>query len=238
MNGLVLHCGATEFTRAELINVTTPTPTSSWKPVPHSEVAEMVYGHCKEAKLEIIEERYGVTGDGSSMFGFLRFQRDGHPEYQRCMGFRNNNKKQFALGISIGFSVLICDNMCLSGENVLKRRHTANLDVQMFVSGIFNQIEEKYQKLDMNIERLKNQSISMDNARLAIVKAAEEKAINSSDIISILDEFQSPRHQEFQGNTRWSLMNSFTEIGKKYHQPKSQFFYNRLSSIFDLDGDE
>lgn len=85
MNGLVLHCGAEEVSREELKNIETPKSTLSWKPVPHYEVAEMVYGHAREAKLEIIEEKYGVTEDGSKMFGFLRFQKGDNPEYQRCI---------------------------------------------------------------------------------------------------------------------------------------------------------
>jgi hypothetical protein len=106
----------------------------------------------------------------------------------------------------------------------------------MFVTGIFSQIEAKYQRLDANIERLKNQSISLDDARLTIIKAAAARAINSGDIIPILNEFNNPRHQAFQEKTRWGLMNSFTEIGKKYHQPRSQFFHNRLARIFELNG--
>jgi len=126
--------------------------------------------------------------------------------------------------------------MAFSGENVLKRRHTANLDIELFVTEIFGQIQEKYQRLDVNIDRLKNQGIGMDEARLTIIRAAESMIINSSDILPVLQEFQEPRHQEFEGATRWNLLNAFTEIGKKFHQPRSQFFHNRLAGMFELNG--
>lgn len=236
MNGLILMSDARELKRQELELIKTPAGTHSWKPVPHAQVAELVVERCKKNGLEIVEEKYGVTrGDGSKMFGFLKFQQEGNPEYTKCLGFRNSNDKQFALGISLGLSVTVCSNLTFSGEAVLKRRHTTNINVGDFVNQIFDTLDTRYENLDISIERLKDDKIELDEARITVCRAAEINCINSSDILPILKEFQNPRHQEFKEPTRWSLMNSFTEIaGKKYRQPKIQYFHNRLASMFEL----
>lgn len=53
---------------------------------------------------------------------------------------------------------------------------------------------------EMKILYLKND----DEARAAIVRAAEAGAINSSDIVPVYQEFKTPRHDEFAEPTRWS----------------------------------
>ncbi|MFZ2657879.1 MAG: DUF932 domain-containing protein [Victivallales bacterium] len=235
MNGLVLHCGAREVNRQQLGLIETPKGTHSWKPVPHSEVAELITGRAKDNGLEIVEEKYGVTEDNNKMFGFLKFQKDGNPEYSKCLGFRNSSDRSIALGFSAGCVVLVCDNLAFSGEVIMKKKHTRNLVASDFVNRIFDTLDTRYENLDISIERLKDDKIGLDEARITICRAAEINAINSSDIIPILKEFQNPRHQEFKDPTRWSLMNSFTEIaGKKYRQPKIQYFHNRLASMFEL----
>lgn len=44
---------------------------------------------------------------------------------------------------------------------------------------------------------------------------AEGGAFSSSDIVSVIAEFEQPRHAEFSGRTGWSLYQPATEVMKK-----------------------
>lgn len=45
-------------------------------------------------------------------------------EYGFGVAFRNSYDKSMSVGISAGFNVFICDNMCISGEIKILRKHT------------------------------------------------------------------------------------------------------------------
>ena len=90
------------------------------------------------------------------------------------------------------------------------------------------------ERLDFPEIRPQRKSLSLDNARLLAVKAAELDAIPSCDVVPVLKESRSPRHEEFSPRTVWSLFNAFTELAKKYSPPRADKCYRRLASMFDL----
>ena len=99
-NGLILHCGANRVTRDDLRLIPTPAPTSSWRPVPHIEVAELITSQAAANGYMIESEQYGLNPTGTKMFGVLRFHPEGHPEHSRALGYRNSHDKSFALGLT------------------------------------------------------------------------------------------------------------------------------------------
>jgi uncharacterized protein DUF932 len=233
-NSLMLHCGSTRVTRDELENVLTPRPTASWKPVPHSQVAELVVAETVNRGYEIVSEEYGLNPMGTKMFGVLKFHPNGHPEHTRCIGFRNSHDKSMALGITAGLNVLVCDNLCFGGETTFHRKHTSGIEVEELIPRAFENLSHQFIRLEHNVDGLKIQSITISTAKLLTVKAAELKVIPSCDILTILDEFRNPRHEEFAEHNRWSLYNSFTENAKKYSPARADRCYRGLSKMFAL----
>ena len=201
---------------------------------PHSLVADMVCSETANRGYEVVSEEYGLNPAGTKMFGVLRFHREGHPEYSRCIGFRNSHDKSMALGITAGLMVLVCDNMCFGGETTIHRRHTSGIELAELIPMAFEDLSDQFMRLEDNVAEMKLQAISISAAKLLTVKAAEEKIINSSDIIPVLDEFRTPRHAEFADRNRWSLYNSFTELAKKYSPARADQCYRGLSKIFTL----
>jgi len=234
MNGLVLHCGSTKVSRDELRRVPTPDATETWKPVPHSEIAEMVAAEAKKRSFRIVDEEYGISPTGTKMFGVMRFQPQGHPEYTRALGIRNSNDKQIALGLTAGVSVFVCDNLCFYGESIVYRKHTSGIELKNIIPDAFDKIQLQYIMLDARINVMKDSKVTLNEARITIVKAAEEDVIPSCDIVSVLQEFKEPRHTEFVPLTKWSLYNSFTETAKKYTPARADKCYRGLADIFNL----
>ncbi len=234
MSNLILHCGSKKIERDDLQMIHTPAPTKSWKPVPHFDVTEIIRDEAKIRGFEIEKEDYGLNLTGTKMFGVLRFYPNGHPEHTRALGIRNSHDKAFALGLTVGISVLVCDNLCFGGEKTIKRKHTSGIEITDLIPQAFENIEEQYKRLESNVDDLKLQMITMDNAKVIIVEAAKKKVIPSCDIIPVLNEFENPQHEEFEETSRWSLYNAFTEVAKKYSPNKADNCYKRLSNIFDL----
>ena len=237
MNGLMLCNDAHTITRQELAMIPTPAPTPTWRPVPHSLVADLAISESQQRGWHIVSEDYGLGSDGSKMFGVLRFSPNGRSDFTRALGVRNSHDKSLAVGLTAGISVLVCSNLSFGGEEIIHRKHTSKIEIQNLMGGIFERMEQSFIRLERNADGLKLKAISIDDARRIIVVAAEMKAIPSCDILSVLDEFRKPRHEEFRDRTRWSLLNAFTETAKKYSPPRFDLCQRKLSMLFKLDAD-
>jgi hypothetical protein len=47
--------------------------------------------------------------------------------YKYMLGFRHGNRLNMCTGVVLGVSVMVCDNMCFSGEIEVRRRHTMHV---------------------------------------------------------------------------------------------------------------
>jgi len=230
-----LLCGnSLRVTRDELRDISTPLSTPSWKPVPHHEVAELIVNEAENRGFCVVGEEYGLNPAGSKMFGVLRFHPEGHPEFSRALGVRNSHDKSLALGLTVGVNVLVCSNLCFGGETTIHRKHTSGIDLGDLIPTAFDNLEHQYIRLERNVDSLKVTSVTMDEAKLITVRAAEIKAIPSCDILTVLDAYKNPCHEEFAEQNRWCLFNAFTEIAKKYSPPRADQCYRQLGKLFAL----
>jgi hypothetical protein len=235
MNSLILHCGAEHVTRDQLYSIPTPEPTATWRPVPHGQIADLVVNEATRRGMHLTGEDYGLNPTGSKLFGVLRFHPEGHPEHGRALGLRNSHDKSLCVGLTVGINVCVCDNLAFSGSStVIQRKHTIRIDIDSLVPQAFDALEAQYEVLEMGIARLKAQWITEAEGRLTAVRAAMQGAIPSCDIVSVIQEFEEPRHLEFVDRNRWSLYNSFTEVAKKYTPARADLCYRRLGDVFGL----
>jgi len=234
---LMMHQAGDKFVgREEIAQVKTPACTSTWHPVPHINVIEAVDDVIQAHGWTILQEQYGLAREGQKMFGVIRINKSNSPEWSRCIGIRNSHDQSFAVGLSAGISVMVCSNLAFGGTTVIKRRHTSRIELSALVDVAMGELENEFLTLETVCEELKFKYIKDDDARAAIVKAAECNAINSSDIVPVFQEFKKPRHEEFAEPTRWALLNAFTETVKKYTPGRVDMAYRKLTDCFGLDG--
>ena len=222
--------------REDLALVPTPPATASWKPVPHVEVIDAVTEAVQARDWTILDQQYGLARDGQKMFGVLRINRSSNPEWSRCIGIRNSHDRSLAVGLTAGISILVCQNLAFGGTMVLKRRHTSRIELNGMVLTAVAELEQEFLTLETVAEDLKIQYLRDDQARAAMVKAAEAGAINSCDILPVWKEFKHPTHEAFAEPTRWAFLNAFTETAKKYSPARADLCYRRLNRLFGLDG--
>ena len=118
----------------------------------------------------------------------------------------------------------------------MKRRHTSRIELNDLVQEAVNELNMEFLNLEIAADYLKLREVRDDEARAAIVRAAEVQAINSCDIVPVFREFKHPRHEEFSEPTRWSLLNAFTEQAKRYSPGRADVCYRSLTRLFGLDG--
>lgn len=209
--GLMIESNARFVGREEIAQVPTPIGTVSWKPVPHMEVIDAVGDVVNARGWRILDEQYGLARDGQKLFSL-------------------------SVGLTAGITVLVCSNNAFGGSMVIKRRHTRQIRVRDLVIDAVDALEEEFLTLETVAEGLKIDEVGDDEVRASIVKAAEIQAIPSCDILNVWKEFKEPKHEEFAEPTRWSLLNAFTEIAKKYSPARADLCYRGLTRLFGLDG--
>jgi hypothetical protein len=119
---------------------------------------------------------------------------------------------------------------------VISRRHTSGIDLLSMVVSALDTLVDEFLTLEAAAEKLKCYEVMLDDARVSAVKAAEVGAIPSCDILEVLNEFGHPTHKEFADPTRWSFLNAFTEVSKKYSPARTDVCQRKLTRLFGLDG--
>ena len=222
--------------RNALALVPTPSPTATWRPVPHIAVVDAVEYAISNRGMTIESERFGLARDQQKMFGVITLAKQSNPEWTRCIGVRNSHDQSFAAGICCGVSVLVCSNLCFGGEFVIKRRHTSGIDLFAMVEETMDAMTDGYLAFEERLLNLHDIGVTDNQARILVVKAAEYGVMPSCDILPVFHEYLEPRHNEFRERSMWSLLNAFTEIAHKFPAAKSDVFHRRLTRLFGLDG--
>jgi len=234
--GLIMQEGKF-VSRDEVARTDTPSSTQTWRPVPHIDVIDAVTEVIRAHHWNIEGEKFGLASEGKRLFGVLEISSSSSPEWHRCIGIRNSHDKSFAVGLSAGIVVCVCTNMAFGGTTVIKRRHTSGIVLAELIDRAVASLEDDFLTTEAVCENLKDTYLRDDDeARSCIVRAAELGVINSCDILPVFHEFKSPSHEEFAEPTRWSLLNSITEIVKKYSPQRVDHSYLALNRAFGLDG--
>ena len=234
--GLIMQEGKF-VSRDEVARTDTPCSTATWRPVPHIDVIEAVSKVIRAHDWNIEGEKFGLASEGQKMFGVMELSSSSSPDWHRCIGLRNSHDKSLAVGLSAGIVVCVCSNLAFGGTTVIKRKHTSRFELTDLIDRAVASLEDDFLTMESVSEDLKDIYLKNDDeARSSIVRAAELGVINSSDILPVYREFKSPSHVEFREPTRWSLLNSITEIVKKYSPQRVDHSYFALNRAFGLDG--
>src|SRR4051794_9577865 len=116
---LLVHSGGIRRTRDELVTLSTPSPTASWRPVPHAELVASLIDGLNAQGVEVTREEYCTLGrDDAKLLGTLdlRIRDLESPEFSMGLGLRAANDKSLAMQFVTACRVFICDNWAFSGS--------------------------------------------------------------------------------------------------------------------------
>jgi hypothetical protein len=224
-------------------------------PIAHHRVLDEVISGLDGLGLEIQEAEYALSpGPGKSpeqrFFGLLQVAPKDDVEgsmsifgaenphkdtFGLLVGVRNGHDRQCSAAIALGSRVFICDNLALNGQIEVARKHTLHIE-----RDFPGKVQEAVAKL-VDVNGLQNKRFDaymgteIDNrvAHDVIVRGLRAGVLSSSKVQKVVNEWHTPRHEEFRERTAWSLFNAHTEVLKEYRIQDLSRRTTRLYGIMD-----
>lgn len=221
---LLAHCEASKITREELKVVPTPSGSPTHQPIPHSEIVGALVETLSYRQISVVREEYAVSSDGMKMFGVL----DLETTFDGCrfsVGVRNSNDKSMRLALTVGYRVLVCDNMAFYGDfTPVLAKHTKHLSLVDILAVGVERMQRNFEPMRKQVEFWKGTRLLDEAAKLVIYRAFVEGELDVSKHLArrVHDIYFNPKVEEFASRTMWSLSNAFTSAFKEL-DPIPQF---------------
>jgi len=241
MPKLYLHAGAHRATLDEVLAVTTPEPTETHYPIPHNTLIDTVTSNLEGIGLTVNDADYGLWGDeGEMMFGIMSLKNGAsgmvEDDYETILGVRNAHNKRFAAGLACGSRVFVCDNLAMSGDIVVFRKHTRWImrDLDRLLFEALGKLHEAKVTQDQRIENYKATPLTDALVHDILIRAVDCKVMANSHVPKVLEEWRDPTHEDFAVRTAWSLFNSFTQVLKGKNPMNLTPRTTRLHGLLDM----
>lgn len=221
---LIAHCGTRKITRAELREIPTPAGTKTHQPLSHFEIVEALLESLSFRHLQAVRDEYAISPDGMRMFGVLDLSTE-FSDFRFSIGIRNGNDKTMRLAMTIGYRVVICDNMAFRGDfTPVFHKHTQKLELGDVIALGVDKMQRGFEPLRRQITGWQEQALSDDQAKLIIYQALVEGQVGAPRHIihAVHRHYFKPQYEEFKPRTLWSLSNAFTSAFKEL-KPIRQF---------------
>ncbi|MFY9529514.1 MAG: hypothetical protein WAR24_11450 [Candidatus Acidiferrales bacterium] len=230
---LLAHCGSSKITREELRVIPTPAGSATHQPLPHFEIVGALVETLSFRQISVVREEYAVSSDGMKMFGVL----DLETTFDGCrfsVGVRNSNDKSMRLALTVGYRVLVCDNMAFHGDfTPVFAKHTKHLSLVDILSVGVDRMQRNFGPMRKQVESWKGTRLPDDTAKLVIYQAFVEGKLDAPKHLArrIHDQYFNPQFEEFAPRTMWSLSNAFTGAFKDL-DPITQFKATARLALF------
>jgi len=213
----MLHAGGEAITRDQLDLIQIPKETKTFKPISHYQLANKFLTISQDMLMDytLVGENFGIARKGNQLFALLTFKGDSK-EIGLSVAFRNSYDKSMSFGIAVGGQCSICDNLVLSGEIVVMKKHT---------KGIYERLEETIlhtiyrarkncEKVLIDSERLKRRSVGNPEACGIMGLLFGNDIVSPRQLAALKSEWLKPSHEEFQARNMWGFFNPTTEALK------------------------
>lgn len=217
MKDMMVHCGGEGVQREALDLIPLPEATESYIPVPHFELTGRIKA-ISEVVLKdysLIGENYAIARSGNQMFALLKFGTE-DTETGLSVAFRNSYDRSMSIGIAVGATVFICDNLALQGDLVVMKKHTKNvwLDLEQQIIATLYKSIERYSQILVDRDTMKGQRINNDQGFQFLGLAYGHGILSPRQLTVAKENWVSPEHEEFKDRNYWSLYNACTDALK------------------------
>lgn len=223
---LILHRGAREVNREELAAVPIPPATSTWFPLGHAQVLDTTEQALSTAGFKVHRIRLALTRNNARFFGTLDLKAPVASGVTLAVGIRNSIDKSLPIAFCAGSRVFICDNLAISSEIVIARKHT-RFGQTRFNEAISKAVQNLHQYRETEaarVRRWQNTDLSADTADALLLRAYEQQILTAPLLPRVIHEWRHPSFEEFRPRTLWSLFNAFTTVlGERQRTNPQQF---------------
>lgn len=221
---MTLHRGARLVDLEELERVPCPPPTDTWFPIPHIAVLNTVSEQLTGAGFAIDRMELALSRDDARFFGTMRLKNRINEYAALTVGVRSSMDKSFPIGLCMGSTCFVCDNLAFSSEIVIARRHTkhgSDRFAEATCKAVLNL--NAYQiSAAQRITAMEAWELSPQAADSLLLRSFETGIVSSRLLPDVIKEWRNPRHPEFRPRTAFSMLNSFTEVFKERQRSNPQ----------------
>jgi hypothetical protein len=172
----VLMSKTSRLDRHALALVATPPGTDTHRPVPHHEVINALVETLSLRHIAPVREEYAVSKDGMKMFGIVELETTFHG-CRFALGIRNAHDKSMRLALTVGYRVLVCDNMAFSGDfTPVLAKHSKHFNLIHALEIGVSDMQRNFQPMTEQVARWRESQLTEVSARLLIYEAFIEGA--------------------------------------------------------------
>ena len=212
--------------RDALAQLATPAPMGRFhQTIPFAEFTGAVAQQLYSAGIEVTAEEYAVSKDGNKFFGTMTIAPrvvEGDlitaKEWELMVGLRGSHDQTIPRGLSIGTRVLVCSNLCFSGD--LGKWHTKQTTnaqqrlvpmIQHAVGCIPAMAQQEVQRFEL----YKGTRINPRAADAALVEVYRRGGLTAAQLGRAVDEYHAPTFAEHgESHNVWRVWNACTEALK------------------------
>jgi hypothetical protein len=205
-----------KLSREQLALVATPAGTATHRPVSHVEVVNALVDTLGLRHIAPVHEEYAVSKDGMKMFGIVEIETT----FQGCrfaIGVRNAHDKSMRLAMTVGYRMLVCDNMAFSGDfTPVLAKHSKHFNLIHSLEIGVSEMQRNFEPMTRQVNRWRESQLTDVAAKLIIYQAFIEAEIDLPKHLArrVHKLYFNPEHDVFAPRTMWSLSNSFTSAMK------------------------
>ena len=213
---LLVEKGARRVERNELAKVETPDPTSTWHPLSHSHVVDVVQSNLLNMGFTVKGEEYALAKDDAQLFGTLDLESPIVEGVSLSVGIANSTDKSISAKFCAGERVLVCSNLAFFSEVQIAAKHSVNVERRLNerVLTAVASLRPYCTAAQARIEQLQHRTLQRNEADSIILRAFEKKVVKARSLPKLIAEWRKPSHEEFETRTAWSLFNCYTEVLK------------------------
>lgn len=218
---MILHCGGEAVSYNDLTQIPLPEETDTYKPVAHHDLAKNVVGMGNDLLKDKHwhDAQYAVTKDGSRFFGLFTFRdenEDVHEPMRFNIAIRNSYDKSMSVGMAMGATVFICDNLALYGDIKIMRKHTQNVHKdleEMLVTGIYRG-NNNYHNIVEDADTLSNVHVNNNDVYKFMGLLFGHGVVRPRQLSTAMKEWKNPTYESFEDRTAWSAYNAINHALK------------------------
>jgi len=221
---LIAHVDTEKIGYEELKLLPAPPSTSTHQVIPHHEVISSLVETLGFRHIGVHKMEFAVDKSGNKLFGLLELDQM-FTGARFALGIRNSHDKTMRLAMTVGYRVFVCDNMAFHGDfTPVLAKHTKNFQLTRALSAGIDDTQRNFKPMVQAVETWQQAQLSDASAKLIIYRAFTEGDLEAPRHLDrvVHDHYFSPKHEEFQPRTIWSLSNAFTSAFKEL-DPVPQF---------------
>ena len=189
-----------------------------WKGVQHADLAQGIKNRIESKNWKILDEGFSVSKDQADLVGAFEVELPdvSAPEGQSfSVGFVHSNAQRKGFRMMAGTRVHVCHNGLATGELILNKKHTTNLQLEDQIDAALDLYKDSISDMKTMIEALRQTELSHDRSNEILMEAGRTNVLPWSHIGMVDREYRKPTYADHDEKTSFGLLQAFTHIVKK-----------------------